>query len=57
MRIPIDPEFLETAKAEGLPMFRVQIDWRFVPKDKRTLKSHEACGYMTLEKASALLRL
>ena len=55
MRIPIDPEFLEKAKAEGLPMFRIQIDWRFVPEGKRNLKSHESCGYTTLDKATGLL--
>jgi hypothetical protein len=57
MRIPVDKEFLEKAKELGLPLYRVQIDWRFVPKEKRHLKSHEACGYMSLQDASNLFRL
>lgn len=57
MRIPIDPGFAARAKAEGLPMFRVQIDWRHVPKDKRVLKSHEACGVTDMETAKGLMRL
>ena len=57
MRIPIDPEFAEKAKAEGLPMIRVQIDWRHVPKDKRTLKSHEVCGVTDLATARKLFAL
>ena len=57
MRIPVDKEFLGKAKELGLPLYRVQIDWRFVPKDKRHLKSHESCGFTSLEVASDLFRL
>jgi hypothetical protein len=56
VRIPVDPEFKKQAEEQGLPMFRVQIDWRFVPKEKRAMKSHESCGYLSLEKASELFR-
>ena len=57
MRIPIDPEFLARAKAEGLPMIRLQIDWRHVPKDKRPMKSHEVVGITDLETARKLFAL
>jgi len=57
MRIPVDKEFLEKAKALGLPLYRVQIDWRFVPKEKRHLKSHESCGFTSIQNASNLFRL
>jgi len=55
MRIP--EEYKEIAEREGLPMFRIQIDWRYVPKDKRSLKSYELCGYTTIENAASLFRL
>jgi hypothetical protein len=57
MRIPVDKEFLAKAKELGLPLYRVQIDWRFVPKDKRHLKSHESCGYTSIQNASNLFQL
>lgn len=53
----VDKEWMEKAKEAGLPLFRVQIDWRFVPKEKRHLKSHECAGYTTLETAAKLLAL
>lgn len=52
----IDKEYMEKAKAEGLPMFRVQIDWRFVPKENRSLKAHESVGVLGIEDARTLFR-
>lgn len=52
----IDKEYTEKAKAEGLPMFRVQIDWRFVPKEQRPLKSHESVGVLDVDEARTLLQ-
>jgi len=57
MAIRVDKEWMEKAKELGLPLFRVQIDWRFVPKEKRTLKSHEAAGFTSIETASKLFAL
>jgi len=54
--VRVDKEFMEAAKAQGLPLFRVQIDWRYVPKDKRTLlTAHEVSGYTSIESAEKLL--
>jgi hypothetical protein len=53
----VDPEFMQKAKEAGLPLIRVQIDWRYVSKDKRPLKAHETSGYTSMEIAAELLKL
>jgi hypothetical protein len=57
MAIRVDKEWMEKEKELGLPLFRVQIDWRFVPKEKKTLKSHDAAGFTSLGIASKLFEL
>lgn len=53
----VDKEYMQKAKEAGKPIIRVQIDWRYVPKDKRPLKSHETQGFCDLEVAAKLLKL
>lgn len=53
----VDQEYMQKAREKGMPLIRVQIDWRYVPKDKRPLKAHETSGYTDLETAAKLLKM